>query len=196
MGFHFYNPPPVQKLVEVIYPDNSDPSLKTMASELGKALGKVLIESKDVAGFIGNGFFIREIHYAGEQVMRLAKERPLVEAIETVNRVTQDYLLRPMGLFELIDYVGLDIAHRIKGIMQSYLPREDFSCDLIDRMLAAGITGGQRPDGSHKAGFLNYENNIPAGIYSLEKKAYLPLRGGDAGCELLLEKISQRSSKK
>ena len=108
-GFHFYNPPHIQKLVEVILPKDSDQHLRALTQEIGKRLGKTLVFSKDVAGFIGNGHFLREISFACEKVNEIARTHPLTEAIFIVNKVTQEYLLRPMGIFQLLDYVGLDV---------------------------------------------------------------------------------------
>ena len=172
IGYHFYNPPHIQKLVEVIYPDNVDPSIKELSLELGQTLKKIIVTSKDVAGFIGNGHFIREIHYTCEMVTKLAKQMPLTEAIYVMNRVTKDYLIRPMGMFQLIDYVGLDVVQRIAKIMQTYLSPEKFENNLVDNMLNAGISGGQYPDGSQKDGFFKYEKNVPVGIHSIEEKKY------------------------
>jgi hypothetical protein len=45
---------------------------------------------------------------------------------------------------------------------------------LLDRLLAAGVTGGQFTDGSQKDGFLKYEKGRPAGVYDPETKAYIP----------------------
>ncbi|MCB0295098.1 MAG: 3-hydroxyacyl-CoA dehydrogenase family protein, partial [Calditrichaeota bacterium] len=53
IGFHFYNPPAVQRLVELIIPERVQPELPALSRELGKRLGKIIIPSNDVAGFIG-----------------------------------------------------------------------------------------------------------------------------------------------
>ena len=66
----------------------------------------MVVPSNDVAGFIGNGHFMRDILYATREVEKLQKEFGFVEAIYAMNRISQDYLIRPMGIFQLIDYVG------------------------------------------------------------------------------------------
>ncbi len=106
---HFYNPPPVQKLVEVISADRTRKDLVDLGTELGKVLRKTLIPSNDVAGFIGNGHFTRNGSALAE-VERLRKDGcSFVEATYMVNKVSQDFLVRPMGIFQLIDYVGVDV---------------------------------------------------------------------------------------
>lgn len=174
IGFHFYNPPPVQKLVEIIIPKHIHDSMRVKAESIGKALGKILIYSNDVAGFIGNGHFIREIMFACSNVRMLQKELTLTGAICAVNRVTQEYLLRPMGIFQLVDYVGIDICLLISKIMTAYLPNADFLDPLLFAMGNRGIKGGQFPDGRQKDGFLKYENGRVTGVYNLETDLYEP----------------------
>ena len=135
----------VQKLLEVISPTQIDPTLATIAEQLAKRLGKTVVYANDIAGFIGNGHFIRESMFACAKVHELAKDRTLPEAVYTVNKVTQEFLVRPMGLFQLMDYVGLDVCRHIGQIMGSYLPGEALQDSLIDHMVAAGILGGLTP---------------------------------------------------
>ncbi|MFQ5584174.1 MAG: 3-hydroxyacyl-CoA dehydrogenase family protein, partial [Calditrichia bacterium] len=173
IGYHFYNPPAVQKLVEIIIPGNLHPDLTEIAYELGKRLGKILIPSNDIAGFIGNGHFTRDGLHALSEVERLQSEFSFVQAIYVVNRISQDFLIRPMGIFQLIDYVGLDVFQSILSIMNPYFENENLHSELIDRMVEAGVKGGQFPDGSQKDGFLKYENYKPAGVYDLDSGKYV-----------------------
>lgn len=179
IGFHFYNPPAVQRLVELIIPEKVAPGLEEISRELGKRLGKIIVPSNDVAGFIGNGHFIRDGLFGLETAERLAGEMSFVEAVYTVNRVTQEFLLRPMGIFQLIDYVGLDIFQSILKIMAPHFPAERLHSDLIDSLVAAGIKGGQHSDGSQKDGFLHYAGGQPAGIYDHPKKEYVLFSSGE-----------------
>lgn len=175
IGFHFYNPPAIQKLLEIIVPSNTDPQLIKMVSELAKRLKKTIVNSKDVAGFIGNGHMIREITFACQKVEELSPEYSLTEAIYMVNRVSQDWLLRPMGIFQLIDYVGIDVCQHISGIMRTYLKDLSLKEKLIDQMVKKGILGGQNPDGTQKDGFFSYAKNMIKGIYSLSQEKYIPI---------------------
>ena len=175
IGYHFYNPPPVQKLLEVIVYDKVNPALKEIALELAKRLHKIVVVSHDVAGFIGNGHFIREIVFAAQQVEALSKDHPLEESIYIVNRVTQDWLLRPMGIFQLLDYVGLDVCPKILEIMKKYLPDPSLDIGLIQPMLDHKIVGGQHTNGSQKQGFFFYGPHGIEGVYSVEQKRYVPL---------------------
>lgn len=175
VGFHFYNPPAIQKLVELVFPSLVDPDLVLLSHELAKRLNKISVVSKDVAGFIGNGYFIREILFACERVRELSRIHTIPEAIYIVNRITQDFLIRPMGIFQLIDYVGIDVCKRICQMMSAYLPGELFQDALIDQMIAEEVLGGQFPDGSQKNGFFEYEGAIRKGIYAPREHKYLAL---------------------
>lgn len=173
IGFHFYNPPAVQKLIELIPLEKQNPQLFLWAQELAARMNKLVIPSKDIAGFIGNGFFIREALFATAKAEVLSTSHPMPLAIYLVNQVTEEFLIRPMGIFQLLDFVGLDVAAKIGNIMNAYLSQTCFTNNLIDQMLLQGISGGQRSDGSQKNGFFSYENGTIKGIYSLEKKEYI-----------------------
>lgn len=175
IGFHFYNPPAVQKLVELITSPNTLDELREFSIEFAKAMRKKLVPSNDIAGFIGNGHFMRDILYGASEVNRLSKEHGLTRAIWMLNRVTQDYLIRPMGIFQLTDYVGLDVCSYIMQVMDPYMENEELHCDLIDRMMDQGVRGGQNPDGSQKNGILSYEKGRITGIWDMEKKEYIPV---------------------
>lgn len=173
VGFHFYNPPAVQKLVELIVTPNTLPEAKQFALDYAKRLRKIIVPSNDFAGFIGNGHFMRDALYAIKEAEKLSADMPLTEAIYTVNKVAQDYLVRPMGIFQLIDYVGVDVCKYIMGVMNPYLADENLHSELLDRMDAMGVKGGQYSDGSQKDGFLKYEKGRVTAVFDPEKKEYV-----------------------
>jgi 3-hydroxyacyl-CoA dehydrogenase len=175
LGFHFYNPPAVQKLVELIVTDKTDKEMTEFAKVYAKNLGKIVVPANDFAGFIGNGHFMRDALHGIHTAEKLAKDMPFAEAVYSVNRVTQDYLIRPMGIFQLIDYVGIDVVSFIMNVMNPFLPDEDLHSNLLDKMLELGVRGGQFSDGSQKDGFLKYEKGKPAGIYDPATKAYIAI---------------------
>ncbi len=175
VGFHFYNPPAVQKLVELIAADKTLPELVEFASTYAKRLRKVVVFSNDIAAFIGNGHFTRDILHAVSEVECLTKEISLPEAIYTMNRVSQEYLVRPMGIFQLCDYVGIDVCSKILNVMSDNISDEDFSCEILDKMVGANVIGGQNSDGSQKDGFLKYENGRPVAIYDFNEKEYVAI---------------------
>ncbi len=176
IGFHFYNPPAVQKLLEVITPAVCEDELQGLAAELARVLGKTVVPARDIAGFIGNGHFMRDGLHAIREVERLAGEHGFVKAVHLVNRVSQEWLLRPMGIFQLIDYVGVDVFQLILRVMEHYL-HDGLHSPLIDRFLELGVKGGQTSSGAQKDGFLKYEKGAVAGIYDPDSQAYVRLDG-------------------
>ena len=179
IGYHFYNPPAVQRLLEMITSKNTDPELVALGRELAKRLRKKVFPANDIAGFIGNGHFMRDILHATGEVRRLSGELGEVGAVYAMNRVSQDFMIRPMGIFQLIDYVGVDVCRFIMNVMTEHIAGETLGDELLDRMAEAGISGGQRADGSQKDGVLKYDKGRPVGVYNLARKSYALFSDGD-----------------
>jgi len=189
LGFHFYNPPAVQKLVEVIKAEKTGEDLVEFSSAYAKKLRKVVVPSNDFAGFIGNGHFMRDALHGIKEAEKLAKDMPLHEAVYIMNKISQEYLIRPMGIFQLIDYVGVDVCQYIMSVMNPYLPDEDLHSDLLDEFMGMEVKGGQYADGSQKDGFLKYEKGRPVAVYNKEKKEYVPIADFQAACDEKLGKL-------
>lgn len=183
LGFHFYNPPAIQKLVELIVTPNTLPEATNFANAYAKALRKVVVPSNDFAGFIGNGHFMRDALHGISQALELAKNIPLTEAIYKVNKVSQDFLVRPMGIFQLIDYVGVDVVQFIMKVMNPFLPNEDLHSDLLDQMMEKGVKGGQLSSGAQKDGFLKYEKGAPVAVYDIQSGTYVAFDTFAAKCD-------------
>ena len=177
IGFHFYNPPAVQKLVEVIRSKHTKDEVYDFAMTYAKRLRKVVVPSNDYAGFIGNGHFMRDALYGIQEAERLTAEMGYAQAVYAINKVTQDFLVRPMGIFQLIDYVGVEVCQYIMGVMNPYLENEDLHSDLLDKMVAQGIKGGQFSSGAQKDGFLKYEKGRPVAVWDVEKQEYVSFDG-------------------
>lgn len=105
-GIHFFNPPVVMKLVEVIYGTKTKPSVLTRLIDLTKALGKTPVVCKDAPGFIVNRvarpFYIESL--------RLAEEG--VADFTTIDRVLESKGFK-MGPFRLMDLIGNDVNYAV-----------------------------------------------------------------------------------
>lgn len=196
IGFHFYNPPAMQKLIELIPLKESDPALTRLAVAIATKLNKQIVISQDIAGFIGNGHFLREIAYACKLMLQLGSQHGWMSSLYIVNRLTQDFLLRPMGIFQLIDYVGLDIIDNIGKIMNHYLHATIYEDTLLKMLFQIGSLGGQKTDGSQKEGFFKYIDHKIIGIYSPEEKKYANYDSfeGRAAAETWLGVVPERYS--
>ncbi len=186
LGVHFYNPPAVQKLVEVIKAENSKPELSEFVTRFIKNMRKVEVPSYDFAGFIGNGHFMRDALFGMGLMEKLTGEHTFPEAVYMVNKVSQDFMIRPMGIFQLIDYVGIDVCQFIMKVMKPYVSNENIHSPLLDKMMEGRVKGGQNFDGSQKDGFLKYEKGRPSGIYDISKGGYVNITDIAEKCDAIL----------
>jgi len=186
LGFHFYNPPAVQRLVELITIGENSAEMNEFALAYAKNLKKVVVPSNDFAGFIGNGHFMRDALHGIAEAEKLMKDYSFAESVYMINKVSQDFLVRPMGIFQLIDYVGIDVVRFIMAVMNPYQENENLQSDLLDKLFDMGVKGGQNSDGSQKDGFLKYERGRPVGIYDPDKKAYVAIADFSEKCDALL----------
>jgi 3-hydroxybutyryl-CoA dehydrogenase len=103
LGFHFFNPPPVMKLIEVIPSVKTDEKYINFAVEFAKFLGKEPVITKDSPAFIGNALLIPFILEA----IRMSESG--LASYEDIDKACKLGLGYPMGPFELADFMGLDI---------------------------------------------------------------------------------------
>ncbi len=130
-GMHFFNPPQLMALVEVIKGDGTSKETVDTLVELARKLGKTpIIVQKDVRGFIVNrmlGAVFNEAfwaYYRGESTK---------EGIDASVKYTGGF---PMGWFELADFVGLDIDYDIGVILyEAYGERFKPCSELIDPLI-------------------------------------------------------------
>ncbi len=195
LGFHFYNPPAVQRLVELITTGKTKEEVKEFALEYAKKLKKVIVPSNDHAGFIGNGHFMRDAMHGMDEAEALAAEKniPLYKAIYIINKVTQDYLVRPMGIFQLIDYVGVDVVSFIMSVMNPHHEDEEISHKMLDKMLEQGVKGGQHSSGAQKDGFLKYKGGRPVAVWDTHKQEYVELEKFQNECEEMMGSLPDSS---
>jgi len=186
LGFHFYNPPAVQRLVELITIEKNSKDMIDFANSYAKALRKVVVPSNDFAGFIGNGHFMRDALHGIHKAEKLSIKMPFSQAVYMINKVSQDFLVRPMGIFQLIDYVGVDVVKFIMNVMNPHLPDEDLHSELLDKMIDQGVKGGQNSDGSQKDGLLKYERGRPIAVYNPDIREYVEITSFQSTCDEML----------
>lgn len=186
LGVHFYNPPAVQKLVEVIKTEHTLPELPEFATMFIKNLKKIEVPSYDKAGFIGNGHFMRDALHGMNEAITLTNQMPFVEAVYCINKVTQDFMIRPMGIFQLIDYVGIDVCQYIMKVMRPHVKDEEIHSGLLDSFIEMEVKGGQNSDGSQKDGFLKYEKGKVVGIFDPASRQYVEIDAFSAKCDAWL----------
>ncbi len=164
IGFHFYNPPPVQRLLEIIKSDSTCYELISLADELSAKLRKTVIYAPDKPGFIGNGQFIREVSFACSLTNKLSKEYGLGTSLFIVNEISRELLLRPMGIFEVVDYVGVNVCDFIMGVMSKAFTYEIFDDMLLKHWIEQEVIGGQDTNGQVKDGVFKYDKGKIIGV--------------------------------
>jgi len=175
LGFHFYNPPAVQKLVELITINENPSDMVEFANKYAANLRKTVVPSNDIAGFIGNGHFMRDALFGIREAELISADMPLYEGIYCLDRVTRDFLSRPMGIFQLIDYVGLDVVQFILRVMQPHMQGETLHSSLLDELVLSGVKGGQYSDGSQKDGFFKYVKGKPVPVIDKISGSYIDI---------------------
>lgn len=103
LGTHFFNPPPLMALVEVIQGERTSAASMERATALIRRMGKTPVCAKDTPGFIVN----RVARAFYNEALRILEEGGAT--VETIDRVMKDAGGFPMGPFELMDLIGNDI---------------------------------------------------------------------------------------
>jgi 3-hydroxybutyryl-CoA dehydrogenase len=107
VGLHFFNPAPLMKLVEVVAALQSGERALGIARATGEAMGKRVIEASDGPGFLVNRC---GRPFASEALRMLQERLRSHDQIDRIYRVGGDY---PMGPFELMDLVGIDVGYAV-----------------------------------------------------------------------------------
>ncbi|MBB46472.1 MAG: 3-hydroxyacyl-CoA dehydrogenase [Thaumarchaeota archaeon] len=114
IGIHFFNPPQLMKLVEVIPGQETSDDITNLTLDFVKSVNKIPVTCrKDVPGFIVNRLFIPLVHESC-----YVMERQKIEQTE-IDSAVKFSLGFPMGIFELADFTGLDVIH--KATMEMYV---------------------------------------------------------------------------
>ncbi|TDA32595.1 MAG: 3-hydroxybutyryl-CoA dehydrogenase [Hadesarchaea archaeon] len=135
VGMHFFNPPQLMRLVEVVRGEKTSDETVRITVELAKKFGKEpVIVNKDVPGFIANRCTIMGsnlVHwmvYNGEYT------------IEEVDAAAIHKAGMPMGMFGLLDYTGIDIAYSVAKFMEEREPGFKVS-PLLEEKVKKGELG-------------------------------------------------------
>ncbi|HZM91074.1 MAG TPA: 3-hydroxybutyryl-CoA dehydrogenase [Blastocatellia bacterium] len=136
IGMHFFNPVPVMKLVEVIRTILTDPEVFNAATEFGRQIGKVPVQTSDRTGFIVNRLLVP---YMLDSIRALEEGVASIVDIDNAMKLGCGY---PMGPLTLGDFVGLDTTFYIANIMFDEFKEKRFAPPpLLKRMVMAGLFG-------------------------------------------------------
>jgi 3-hydroxybutyryl-CoA dehydrogenase len=147
-GYHFFNPVPVLKIVEVVAGVRTEASVADALAALARRFGHVAVHCKDTPGFIvnhaGRAFVPESLRVLSEGVADFA----------TIDRILVDAAGFRLGPFGLMDLVGLDVAHAVmKSMYQQYYEEPKYRPSfLAEPRVAAGLLGRKSGQGWYRYG--------------------------------------------
>ncbi len=150
-GMHFFNPPQVMKLVEVVRTKRTSPAIISRIEKVSKTLGKIPIIVLDYPGFVANRIGITVF---SETSALLEKGIANVRDIDLSMRLGYGY---PLGPFELGDLVGLDARLRNMSSLYKETRDERFRPPrILRRLVAEGYLGNPKVKPGSRGGYYEY----------------------------------------
>ena len=136
IGMHFFNPAPVMKLVEVVHTVSTAPDVTATVQDLCAKVGKVAVTCGDRSGFIVNALLFP---YLNDAVRMLEANYASADDIDTAMKTGCGL---PMGPFELLDVVGLDVSLAIERELYTEFREPGYApAPLLEHLVTAGYLG-------------------------------------------------------
>jgi len=138
-GFHFFNPVPLMKVVEVIQGLHTQPEVLDQLTQLAQHMGHRPVRTKDTPGFIinhaGRAYLTESLKILGENVA----------SVEQIDQVLKSALGFRMGPFELLDLTGLDVSHPVmESIYQQYYQEPRYRPSILTQQMLTGKRLGRK----------------------------------------------------
>jgi 3-hydroxybutyryl-CoA dehydrogenase len=168
-GYHFFNPVPLMKVVEVIAGLKTNSEVCERLTAYAKQMGHTAVQANDTPGFIvnhaGRGY--------GTEALRAASEG--VADFATIDRILKDQVGFKLGPFELFDLTALDVSHPVmESIYNQYYQEPRYRPSVITaQRLAGGVVGKKVGQG-----FYNYVDGkavVPADQLVPDVKEFPPV---------------------
>jgi len=135
VGMHFFNPVPKMRLIEIVRaPKTSDETIAT-CREVGVRMGKEVVVVKESPGFITS----RVNALIGNEAFAMLEAG--LAAAEDIDKAVKLGLNHPMGPFEMVDLVGLDVRLRILEYLHETLGEKYRPNNLLKKLVAEGRLG-------------------------------------------------------
>ena len=145
-GYHFFNPVPLMKVVEVIAGLKTDAAVCAQLSNFAKQMGHTPVLAQDTPGFIvnhaGRGY--------GTEALRIVSEG--IADFATIDRILRDQVGFKLGPFELMDLTALDVSHPVmESVYRQYYDEARYRPSTITaQRLAGGLLGRKTGEGFYK----------------------------------------------
>jgi len=144
IGLHFFNPPPVMPLLEVVAAERTRPEVVAAARQLGERMGKEVVVVRDSPGFATSRLGL----VIALEAMRMVEEG--VGSPAEIDRAMELGYGFPMGPLKLTDHVGLDVRLAIADHLCRELGERFRPPTLLRRMVRAGKLGRKSGEGFYK----------------------------------------------
>ena len=155
-GYHFFNPVPLMKVVEVVAGLKTDPAICAGLAEYARQMGHTPVQAQDTPGFIvnhaGRGYGTEALRVVGEGVADFA----------TIDRILKDQVGFKLGPFELMDLTALDVSHPVmESVYRQYYDEPRFRPSVITaQRLAGGMVGKKVGEGFYR--YVDGKAQVPA----------------------------------
>ena len=155
-GYHFFNPVPLMKVVEVIAGLKTDPSVCAGLTAYARQMGHTPVQAQDTPGFIvnhaGRGYNTEALRIASEGIADFA----------TIDRILRDQVGFKLGPFELMDLTGLDVSHPVmESVYRQYYDEPRYRPNVITaQRLAGNVLGRKTGEGFYR--YVEGKAQVPA----------------------------------
>jgi 3-hydroxybutyryl-CoA dehydrogenase len=145
-GYHFFNPVPLMKVVEVIAGLKTDSDVCERLCNYARQMGHTPVVAQDTPGFIvnhaGRGY--------GTEALRIVSEG--ITDFATIDRILRDQVGFKLGPFELMDLTALDVSHPVmESVYRQYYDEARYRPSVITaQRLAGGLLGRKTGEGFYK----------------------------------------------
>ena len=155
-GYHFFNPVPLMKVVEVIAGLKTDPGVCTRLSAYAREMGHTPVQAQDTPGFIVN----HAGRAYGTEALRIVSEG--IADFATIDRILKDQAGFKLGPFELMDLTALDVSHPVmESIYRQYYDEPRYRPNVITaQRLAGGVVGRKVGEGFYA--YVEGKAQVPA----------------------------------
>jgi 3-hydroxyacyl-CoA dehydrogenase / enoyl-CoA hydratase / 3-hydroxybutyryl-CoA epimerase len=176
-GFHFFNPVHRMPLVEVVRGAKTTDATMVTAVALARRLGKTPVVVADSPGFVVNRILMPYLREA----MHLLEEG---YALTDIDASMRNFGM-PMGPFEVLDEVGLDVAQKVAGVLGAAFSDRMSPAPMLDKLVAAGRLGKKTG-----AGFYRHRGRRRRPDPKLPSLLALSRRRGTRGLTFLSERMT------
>ncbi|MFB6122647.1 MAG: 3-hydroxyacyl-CoA dehydrogenase family protein [Haloferacaceae archaeon] len=153
LGLHFFNPPHIMELVEVVVAERTTDETRAFGEEFVESIDRTAVTVTDSPGFASSRLGVT----LGVEAIRMVQEG--VAGVEDVDAAMELGYNHPMGPLELTDHVGLDVRLDVLEYLREELGERFRPPQLLKRKVRAGNLGRKTGEG-----FYVWQDGDPVGV--------------------------------